>query len=246
MWTANEYGETWAEEYDQIFSGYTDSEEATQAITALDTSSGVLEFGVGTGRIALLLAEKGLSVHGVDASSKMLEILSSKNKYNHLTTHEADFGEIQLGRRFSVVFMSRNTLLQVPTQDRQYLVIENAARHLSQNGVLAIDLAVPSLESLKSRRGMDVTSIDRDTITVMTGSYDQTTQQVLAQRIRFTPNGSKMRHLLYRHIWPSELDLLCRLAGLELAGRYEDWTGSKFTQSSSTHVSYYRHAQVVD
>lgn len=243
MWDAEEYGETWADEYDKLVSGHTDAEEAVRAISGLDTSSGVLEMGVGTGRIALLLAGKGVSVHGVDVSSRMLEILKSKSKSGSLVLHRADFTEFELGREFSVIFMSRNTLIQVPTQDKQCLAIRSAARHLSRNGTLAIDLGIPPIESLKLNGAMTVTRIDRESVTAVAGSYDQTNQQAIVQRIRFTPDGSKMGHIMHRYIWPSELDLMCRLAGLELTGRYEDWAGSPFTQSSLTHVSYYRHSR---
>jgi SAM-dependent methyltransferase len=175
-----------------------------------------LEFGIGTGRIALPLAARGVDVHGIDLSKAMVAKLREKG--GELPVAIGDFSTTRVDGEFALVYLVFNTIMNVTTQDAQVAVFENAARHLRPGGCFVVEVMVPELRSLPpgSRR------VDID-------EYDVATQSLISHH----PTHS----IPFRYVWPEEMDLMARIAGLRLRERHEDWARSPYTHESRKTIS---------
>ncbi|MER5419787.1 class I SAM-dependent DNA methyltransferase [Streptosporangium roseum] len=236
-WSPNTYGDAWADVYDETFSWLDDTDETVEAVLEHAQHGPVLELGVGTGRISLPLARAGIETYGIDASAKMLAKLKSKSGGMEISVHLGDFSDFNLDRSFSVIFLTRNTLSEIPTQEAQVSCMRAIARHLMPGGSAIIDLAVPRPE--RADGIPRVTRVNEGTVTLLARSVDVVTQHSTAHRIRFGAEGTHVGVIRDRYIWPSELDLMAQLAGMTLCSRNADWRGSPFNADSVAHVSRY-------
>jgi SAM-dependent methyltransferase len=198
-----------------------------------------LELAIGTGRVAVPLLERGVRVVGIELSPPMLARLRQKVDEAALPVALGDMSSTQVAGRFSVVYLVFNTIANLLTQDEQVACFRNAARHLRPGGCFVVELWVPELRALAPGRAGTVGAARPGYLAVDT--YDVVTQHVISHHFEF--DGGREARLFrtpHRYVWPSELDLMGRLAGFDLESRHADWNGSAFTEDSPSHVSVYR------
>ena len=189
-------------------------------LAALAGDGPVLELAVGTGRLALPLAATGVRVDGVELSEAMIEQLRAKPGGAEMTVVSGDMTTVALPDRYSLVFIVFNSLMNVMTQDGQVDTVANAARHLTDDGVFVVENVVPdAMYRLDlDRDGVDqyvlTEEISTDGVMVEVGRYDRVSQRVDKCHVRLTSAGIELDPLALRYVWPSELDLMARLAGL--------------------------------
>jgi SAM-dependent methyltransferase len=241
-WDHVEYGETWAEIYDEVFSWVDDTGPSVRRIAQIAGAGEVLELGAGTGRVALPLAQQGIDVHALEVSGKMIRALEAKAAATgaSLTVHQADMCEFDLGKKFAVVFMTHNTLSALATQDEQMMCVSSAARHLRDDGTLIIDQGIPSLEMLVGDGTLRFTRADQTGTWLLAHKHNWPSQQVISQRIRMSDGNTFCGTIKGRYLWPSEMDLMARLSGLRLTERWSDWNDNQFTSESRTFISNFR------
>jgi SAM-dependent methyltransferase len=198
-----------------------------------------LELAVGTGRVAIPLAERGVPVVGIELSRPMVDRLREKVDATELPVVIGDMATARADGEFSLVYLVFNTISNLLTQAEQVACFRNAARHLGAGGCFVVELWVPELRRLPPGSDAMVWSVEEGYLGVDT--YDVLHQRAVSHHVRFDGPGRATIGLSpHRYIWPAELDLMGRLAGFELESRYADWAGAEFTADSRSHVSTYR------
>jgi SAM-dependent methyltransferase len=202
-----------------------------------------VEFAIGTGRVAIPLSAAGVAVSGIELSHAMIARLREKIGEDEIPVVQGDMTTAFAGRGFSLAFLVFNTIANLLTQDEQVECFRNAARHLGPGGRFVIELWVPQLRSLAPGHTGTVEVSEPGYLLV--DAYDTLRQQVVSHHVRFGSdiadgNGARISRTPHRYIWPSELDLMARLAGFELESRWSDWNRGVFTAESRSHVSVYR------
>ncbi len=231
-----------AERYDRVSAGMFAPDVLGPAVDALAALAGdgpVLELAIGTGRVSIPLAERGLEVHGIELSEPMVDVLH--RKLPGLPVTVGDMASATAGRpgTFSLVLLVFNTLGNLRTQDEQVEVFRNAARHLRPGGRFVVEIGVPALRRLPP--GQTAVPFDVSPDHVGFDTYDPATQEATSHHYTREPDGSfRNGEHHFRYVWPSECDLMARLAGMELERRSADWRGSPFTADSEAHVSVWR------
>jgi SAM-dependent methyltransferase len=235
------YGDRIADVYDEWYAEL-DPATAVELLAELAGDGRVLELAIGSGRIALPLAARGVEVHGIDASERMVERLRAKPGGEAIPVTMGDFADVPVEGTFRVVFVAFNTFFALPDQEAQIRCFERVAAHLDGEGVLVLEAFVPDLA--RYDRGQRVSSIRTklDHIVLDVSQLDAASQTVFSQHVLISDEGTKLFPVQVRYAWPTELDLMARLAGLRLRARYADWARSTFTSSASSHVSVYEHA----
>jgi SAM-dependent methyltransferase len=232
-----------AQSYDTPGSGMFAPEVLGPAIDRLAELAGdgrALEFAIGTGRVAIPLVERGVSVTGVELSLPMIDRLREKVDEAAIPVVVGDMATATAPGPFQLVYLVFNTISNLLTQAEQVECFRNAARHLAPGGRFVIELWVPELRTLPPGRQATVWQIEPGYIGLDT--YDVLNQQVVSHHFRFGESGREARlgRSPHRYVWPAELDLMGQLAGFELEARYADWGGEEFTAESRSHVSVYR------
>ena len=208
-------------------------------LARLAGAGSVLEFAVGTGRVAIPLVARGIRVTGIDLSRPMLDELRRNIPEQQLPVVEGDMATTRVEGLFSLVYVVWNSIGNVRTQAEQVEVFRNAARHLAPGGRFVIELWIPGIRRLPPGQ----TAVPFEVSDRHTGfdTYDMTTQQGTSHHYRRHDDGSVTYGASnFRYIWPAECDLMAQLAGLELEQRVADWDGSPFTSESESHVSVWR------
>jgi SAM-dependent methyltransferase len=199
----------------------------------------VLEFAIGTGRVAVPLVERGVSVAGVELSPHMIAQLRTKADEATVPVVQGDMATATVDGEFSLVVLVYNTIANLLTQAEQVVCFRNAARHLRPGGRFVIELWVPELRKLPPGQAAVVWATEPGYIALDT--YDVLAQQCVSHHFRFGEDGvASLFRTPHRYIWPAELDLMAQLAGFELESRHAGWTGAEFTAESRSHVSVYR------
>ncbi|MEV0584326.1 class I SAM-dependent methyltransferase [Nonomuraea sp. NPDC050310] len=198
-----------------------------------------LEFAIGTGRVAVPLAERGVPVAGIELSQPMIDQLRTKAGEQAIPVVAGDMASATAPGEFTLVYLVYNTVANLLTQAEQVACFRNAARHLRPDGRFVIELWVPELRKLPP--GAAATVWHHEPGYLGLDTYDVLGQQVVSHHFRF---GEGREARVYRtphhYIWPAELDLMGQLAGFELESRHADWSGAEFTADSRSHVSVYR------
>jgi SAM-dependent methyltransferase len=230
------FGPDVAARYDEDARG--DEPETVGFLAELAGDGPVLEFAIGTGRIALPLAGKGPRVDGIEQSSAMVDVLRAKPGGAELAVTVGDMSTVALPDRYSLVYLIFNTIHNLLTQDGQVRCFENAARHLSENGVFVLETGVPWA---RPRTGsyVDVIKLGLEEVRLSAYQYDAMTQILDTNHMRLTTTGIQMSPISLRLVYPSELDLMARIAGLQLLHRWGGWRREPFTVDSRRHVSVY-------
>ncbi len=199
----------------------------------------VLEFAIGTGRVAVPLVERGVPVTGIELSRAMIDQQRTKMDEPSLPVVYGDMTSAVAPGSYTLVYLVYNTISNLLTQDEQVACFRNAARHLTAGGRFVIELGVPEIRRLPPGQEAVVFSSEPGYISVDT--YDILRQRIVSHHFRFDENGdTKLFRSPHRYIWPAELDLMAQLAGFALESRHEDWGGAEFTADSRCHVSVYR------
>ena len=197
-----------------------------------------LEFAIGTGRIALPLAQRGVVVCGIELSEPMVEQLRAKPGGGAIDVVIGDMASALVPGTFRLVYLVFNTIMNLTTQEEQVAVFENAAAHLEPGGCFVVEVAVPQLRRLAPGELARVFTMEPDHVGVET--FDDTVGQISWSHHWMNDSGTMVRHSApYRYVWPSELDLMARCAGLRLRERFADWTGTAFTSESTGQVVAY-------
>jgi len=234
------YGERAADLYDDWYQDHPDTRVAVERLAELAGPGPILELGVGTGRLALPLAERDLEVHGIDASPAMLDRLRAKPGGQRVHLHLGDMAEVAVEGSYELVFVAANTLFLLPSQEQQLRCFANAATRLSDGGVFVVEVFVPDPARYRDDQQLGVTRVTVDSVLLTASRHDPVGQRIDAQQLQFGPGaGFLLIPGVLRYAWPSELDLMARLAGLRLRERWGGWRREPFTAASTMHVSVY-------
>lgn len=210
-------------------------EPAVEFLAELASGGPALELGIGTGRIALPLSERGIDVHGIDLSAEMLDQLRAKPGGDRISTTVGDASTTRIPGTFRLAYIVWNTIMNLTTQEEQVACFQNVAAHLEPGGSFVVEVMVPDLRRLPpgetvhpflvtpSRLGFD--------------EYDTVTQGLVSHHYTFEGREARTESMPFRYVWPSELDLMAQLAGMPLRERWATWTREPFTPDSTSHVS---------
>ncbi len=239
------YADDKADVYDDWFGGYLGTAPAVQRLAELAAIAGpgpALELGIGTGRVALPLAERGIEVHGVDYSEAMVARLRAKPGGEAIAVTLGDFSAPPPRGPFALVFVVAGSFFELPSQEAQVQCFENVSKRLQPGGLFVLDALVPDVSRGSGDRDMRVIPTPPDRLMVRFRQIEPAEQRYTSSYL--VVEGGLARHLTvdFRYAWPSELDLMARLAGLRLRERTGSWKGEPFTAASTTHVSIYEHA----
>jgi SAM-dependent methyltransferase len=233
------YGEHIADVYDDW---YTLGDPAPEAALLAELAAGgrALELGIGTGRIALPLAAKGVEVHGIDASPAIVEQMVRKPGGDAIPTAIGDMADVPVDGRFSLVFVVFNTLFMLTTQEAQVRCFRNVAAHLEPGGCFLVHTFVPDMSRIESGEHVAAKEAGLDRVRLDVTTFDRMAQRLDTTQMRVTPSGTRFVHAQLRYAFPAELDLMAQLAGLTLEDRWGWFDKSTFTDASAFHVSVYR------
>jgi len=232
-WIAQRYEDLWPELFDPAV-----VDPAVRFLAELAGTGPALEFGIGTGRIALPLSRQGVRVHGIELSSAMVAQLQAQQDASEIEVSIGNFATTALDERFTLVYLLRNTITNLPTRAEQVQTFRNAAAHLQPGGVFVIENYVPALQRLPPG----------ETIHVFTATpthlgfeeYNLVTQIAVSHHYWQIDGHLKTFSSPHRYVWPSELDLMAQLAGLTPHARWTDWHHTPFTANSPTHISIWQ------
>jgi SAM-dependent methyltransferase len=231
-----------AQGYDTPGSGMFAPEVLGPAVDRLAGLAGggrALEFAIGTGRVAIPLAERGVPVTGIELSGPMIEQLRTKADEAAIPVIAGDMATTRAPGTYTLVYLVYNTISNLLTQREQVACFRNAARHLTPGGRFVIELGVPELRRLPPGQQAIVFTAEPGYIGLDT--YDVLHQRLVSHHFTFgTGRQARLVRSPHRYIWPSELDLMAQLAGFGLESRHADWAGAEFTAESRSHVSVYR------
>lgn len=233
------YGERIAEVYDDWHTGVFDEQATIAALKDLAGAGPVLELGIGTGRIALPLAALGLEVHGLDASAAMVAKLRAKPGGERLPVTIGNFAEVGVDGVFSLVYVAFNTFFMLTSQEEQVRCFANVAAHLTAGGRFVIEAFVPDQTRFIRHQITQVTNVETDCVKLEASQHDPVNQRCISQHVVISEAGIKLYPIEIRYAWPSELDLMGRLAGMRLCERWGDWRREPFTAASGSHISVY-------
>lgn len=198
-----------------------------------------LEFAIGTGRVAVPLAQRGIPVAGIELSQPMIDQLRTKVDEATIPVVVGDMATTRAPGEYTLVYLVYNTISNLLTQGEQVACFHNAARHLGSGGRFLIELSIPELRKLPPGQRAVVWRTEPGYIGMDT--YDVLAQRIVSHHFTFgQENGARVFRSPHRYIWPAELDLMGQLAGFELEARHADWKGTQFTADSGSHVSVYR------
>lgn len=232
------FGPDAAARYDDQARG--DEEAGADFLAGLAAGRDALEFAIGTGRIALPLSRRGVRVDGIELSQAMVDVLRSRPGGDDLDVRVGDMTTTSMDREFGLVFLVYNTIFNVLTQDGQIECFENAARHLEHDGVFVIEAAVPSAW-LPTDSYARPERVEADAVSLDVCSYDPATQILDENHVRIGADGIRFAPISCRLVWPGELDLMARIAGLRLVERWGGWHRQPWT-GRDAHVSVYAKA----
>ncbi len=228
---AGRYDETSVDMFDPAVVGAT-----VDFLADLAGTGAALELGIGTGRIALPLAQRDVRVSGIDLSEAMVAKLREKPGGGEIEVAIGDFATTRVNGTFSLVYLVFNTICNLTTQDEQVACFRNAAAHLEPGGCFVIEVGVPDLRRLPYGERFVLFDVSEDHIGI--DEYDVARQGLVSHHWQRTSGDAFQRSSgPFRYVWPSELDLMARLAGLPLRERFADWDREPYTSESRKHVS---------
>ncbi len=216
-----------------------DEQETVDFLARLARKQDALEFAIGAGRIALPLIHAGVAGRRDRAISAHDRAAAHKPGGDRVHVVNGDMAEVDLGRRYVLVYLVYNTIGNLLTQDEQVHCFENAARHLTDDGVFVLECRVPSAPARPGLRFVDVERLAADQVTLQAGRYDPLSQVLDQVHLSMSADGVRLGPISLRLAYPPEFDLMARIAGLQLRHRWGGWGGEPFTAASWRHVSVY-------
>ncbi|WP_394892442.1 class I SAM-dependent methyltransferase [Mesorhizobium sp. AaZ16] len=237
--TASTFGELNAAEYDELHDPGT-TEETVRLISELAGEGSILELAIGTGRVALPLVALGHRVSGIEGSLEMIEKLREKPGSDAIDVTIGDFADVNIKGPFDHVFLVFNTLFNLQSQEDQIRCFRNVADRLNPGGTFMIETFVPDFSGFSDGQRVRTKRLDKTSVWIEAALHDPVCQLFEYQRIRVTETGVRLVPLPMRYAWPSEIDLMARLAGLTRIHRWGGYDRSQFDASSKMHVSVYQ------
>jgi SAM-dependent methyltransferase len=234
----NLFGEAVAVSYDESSADMFEPSVVEPTVDFLADLAGdgaALELGIGTGRIALPLARRGIPVHGIDLSEAMVARLRAKPGAEQIAVTIGDFATTTVEGRFALAYLVFNTIMNLTTQEAQVACFRNVAAHLEPGGCFVIEQRVPELRRLPA--GQSVLPWHMGPERWVLYSYDLATQAMRGHYVEFVDGRGEYSTIPFRYVWPAELDLMARLAGMTLRERWAGWRREPFTSDSPKHVS---------
>jgi SAM-dependent methyltransferase len=232
------FGERVAARYDETSTDMFEEAEVEPVVdflAELATDGPALELGIGTGRIALPLSRRGIRVHGIDLSEAMVARLQAKPGAEQIGVTIGDFATTTVEGRFSVAYLVFNTIMNLTTQDEQVACFQNVASHLEPGGCFVVEVSIPDLQRLPP--GETVRPFTVSATRLGFDEYDVAAQGLISHHYWIDDGRLETVSMPFRYVWPAELDLMARLAGMSLRGRWTDWKREPFTSDSRQHVS---------
>jgi SAM-dependent methyltransferase len=236
------YGDRIAERYDERYHPGAPEfavEASTDLLAELAGSGPALELGIGTGRVALPLQERGVQVHGIDASEAMVAKLRTKPGGERIPVTMGSFSDFSLETRFRLVYVPFNTFFALRDQDEQLACFRAVARHLDGDGTFLIEAFVPDLTRFVRGQNVSATRVGVDEVQLDVSEHDALEQRVNSHHVILRDGRVELYPVRLRYAFCSELDLMARLAGLRLRDRWADWDRTPFTETSGKHVTIY-------
>jgi SAM-dependent methyltransferase len=235
---ADHFGEPLAARYDETSAWMFDPavvEPAVDVLASLAGDGAALELGIGTGRIALPLAARGVRVRGIDLSEAMVARLRAKPGGEAIDVAIGDFATTAVEETFSLAYLVFNTIMNLTTQDAQVACFRNVARHLAPGGHFVIEVGVPQLQRLPPGERFRPFHVGSEHVGF--DEYEPAEQGLVSHHYRIGPDRCEAVAMPFRYVWPAELDLMAQLAGMRLEARWGDWDRQPFTSESAKHVS---------
>jgi SAM-dependent methyltransferase len=219
-----------------------DEEQTVAFLARLAGQRDALEFAVGTGRIALPLAQVGVRVDGIEMSRHMVDRMHEKPDGRKVEVTMGDMSRVTTGRTYGLVYLVYNTIGNLLTQDDQVRCFENAAHHLTDDGVFVLECRVPTAPSRPGHQFVDAEHVGLDQVVLDVCRYDPVTQILDENHVRISSDGVVLSPISLRLVNPPEFDLMARIAGLQLRDRWGGWNEEPYTATSWRHVSVYERA----
>ena len=227
---AKRYEDLWPELFEPAV-----VDPAVDFLAELAGTGAALELGVGTGRIALPLSRRGVRVHGIELSPAMVAELQAKPGADGIDVIIGDFATARVAGTFTLAYLVRNTITNLTTQDEQVACFRNVAAHLEPGGCFVIEVYIPELQRLPP--GETIHAFAATPAHLGFEEYDVASQIALSHHYWVIDGQLETFSSPHRYVWPSELDLMARLAGMTLRERWSDWNREPFTSDSRSHVS---------
>jgi SAM-dependent methyltransferase len=231
------FGERVAARYDddpEIFSAGA-VEPVVEFLAVLAGNGAALELGIGTGRIAVPLAARGVPVHGIDLSEAMVERLRAKPAAQGIEVTIGDFATTKVAGSFSVAYLVFNTIMNLTSQDEQVACFQNVATHLAPGGCFVIEVGVPGLQRLPPGETFQPFTVTPTRLGF--DEFDIARQGLISHHYSVSGDRLDVNSVPFRYVWPAELDLMARLAGMTLRERFAGWGREPFTSESTKHIS---------
>lgn len=217
--------------------------DETVAVALLEALAGpgpALELGIGAGRIALPLAARGIQVDGIDISPEMVAQLRALPGGDKLHVVLGSFADLPVSENYRLIFVVWNTFFNLLTQEEQIRCFENVAKHLTEDGCFVIEAYVPAfLYRLRNHQYVDAEAVSVDEVRLDVLRHDMATQMIEESHVTLSRAGVHLNPVVQRYAWPSELDLMARIAGLQLKHRWGGWNRAPFHTDCEMHVSIY-------
>jgi SAM-dependent methyltransferase len=232
------FGRLWAADYDA--GANPDPGPAVDFLAGLAEGGPVLELAIGTGRVALPLAARGLVVEGVEASEEMVARMRAKPGGDQIPVAIADMADVPVTGPFRLVYLVFNTLFNLVDADRQVDCFRNVARVLAPDGAFVVEAFVPDPADFDRDEQVRMHAVTEDSATIRLHRYDRAAQRFIRQTITFDSQGVHLKPFAMRYCWPDQMDRMAGQAGLRLTERYADWHRRPFDADSKDHISVYR------
>ena len=234
----NHFGEQVAAGYDESSADMFDPSVLDPTVDFLAELAGdeaALELGIGTGRVALPLSQRGVPMHGIDLSEAMVAKLRAKPGAERIGVTIGDFATTTVEGRFTLAYLVFNTIQNLTSQDAQVACFQNVAAHLEPGGCFVIEVGVPSLQRLPP--GETVRAFAVTPTYLGFDEFDVVNQGLISHHYTVEAGNLQLHSVPFRYVWPSELDLMARIAGMRLRERWSGWRREPFTSDSRAHVS---------
>jgi SAM-dependent methyltransferase len=233
------FDEAAAEVYDDV-SQRGDEMETVAFLEQLARGGPALELAIGTGRIALPLSAQGIRVNGIDFSSAMVAKLRAKPGGARIAITMGNFADVAVKGTYRLIYLVFNTLFNLLSQDEQVRCFENVADHLTDDGCFVVETFVPAfLHRLRDNQYVDAEAIRVNEVRLDVLRHDTAKQMIEESHVSLSSTGIRLNPVVQRYAWPSELDLMARIAGLRLKQRWAGWKREQFTSTSDNCVSVY-------
>ena len=210
-------------------------ESTVSFLAGLAPHGSALELGIGTGRIALPLRERGLQVEGIELSAAMVDQLKKKSGAEAIRVVLGDFATTAMDRTFDLVYLVFNTIMNLTSQEEQVACFANAAAHLRPGGVFVVEVMIPDLRRLPP--GETIRPFKIEATSLGFDEYDVANQGLISHHYWWNDTHMELHSVPFRYVWPAELDLMASMAGLALRERWSGWNHEPFTSESLKHVS---------